>query len=122
MAKKTRISAAKPVAAAACEDVEPKETQISSVDMMEMMRHEHASELAKLKMQLAQANDRAIRLEITQAAKAAADGLRVAHDGLNDAKRRQSSFAQQLADRYHFQWTTHTFCPDSGIVRRVTED
>lgn len=122
MPKKKRISAVSAVGSEPAAAQESNETQLAAVDLLEMMRHEHASELAKVRLQLAQAQDRAVRLEITQAAKAAAEGLRHAQDSLSQTRQQQSTFAQALADRYHFQWSTHTFCPDTGIVRRVTED
>lgn len=115
MPKKTHIAQVPPEP-----DAKPK--RISPQDHMELMRHEHQAELARVRLQLAQSCERAVRLEIAQAAQAAAEGMRRAQDALKDSTRRHTDFAQQLAERYDFAWSTHTYCPDTGIVRRVTED
>ena len=111
-----------PKLAAAPEPHEPQSLQLSHVDHLELMRHEHEAELCRVRLQVAQANDRAVRLEIAQAAHAAADGLRRAEDALRTSAQAQRDFAQALASRYAFAWSTHAYDPETGIVRRVTED
>jgi hypothetical protein len=100
----------------------PQDKTLGRGDHLELMRHEHAVELARVNMQLAQANDRAVRLEITLAAKAASDGIRTAQDALRTSTQAHRDFAESLAARYAFAWSTHTYCPDTGIVRRVPKD
>ena len=98
------------------------EILLSPSEHLELMRLEFDAKLAASQTQLATATGRAVRLEIQAAARAADEGITCAQDALQTALVRQKAFAQTLAQRYHFSWTTHSFDPDLGIVRRVAED
>jgi hypothetical protein len=108
--------------AAVAQPVAPQQVQLSASDHLQLVRLEHDADLQRVRLQLARAHDRAVRLEITQAAQAAADGLRRAEEALRAAAKQQRSFAEALADRYAFAWSTHAYDPDTGVVRRVAEE
>lgn len=98
------------------------EIQVSPPEHMEYMRCDYEAKMAVLQTKLAEAVGRAVRLEIDVAARAANEGVKRAQDDLHAALVRQKDFAEKLARSYHFAWTTHSFDPDMGIVRRVAED
>lgn len=98
------------------------EIQLTPTELLELTRCEHAAQLSQMALKLAQAQSRIVRLEIEQSARAATDmatRCQSEHQAALDAQR---AFAQTLSERYHFDWKTHAYDSDTGIIRRVLED
>ncbi|RYF12847.1 MAG: hypothetical protein EOO40_00160 [Deltaproteobacteria bacterium] len=94
-------------------------TTFSRDDFAALLRHENAVLIAHRDLQLNSMENQLIetkrQLEIAnrfQSEKLCAEAFAA-------AVRAQKAFAQSLADRYHFDWETHSYCPETGVVRRV---
>jgi hypothetical protein len=96
--------------------------QLSPPDLLELTKREHAAQLAHMGVKLAEAHNRAVRMEIEQAARAASEGQRRTQTEYDAALKMQRDFAEDLAKRYAFTWQTHSYNADTGVVRRLTED
>jgi hypothetical protein len=98
------------------------DTRLSRDDFAGLLRTEHALsitstqvELLAYKQALADAQYQAMK---EQAQKMSAQAI----DAHKAASKAQKEFVASLEARYHFSFKTHSYCPDTGVVRRVLED
>lgn len=96
--------------------------QLSATDLLELTKREHAAQMAHMQVKLAAAHSRAVRLEIEQSARSASEGQIRTQTEYDAALKMQKDFAEALAARYDFDWKSHSYNSETGVVRRLLGD
>jgi hypothetical protein len=99
-----------------------QEIRLSSDELLAMVKADHQVALAKAEHENAQLAQVSLEAQIKLAAAEVTRKAETTKAALDAAQKHGEALGATLAERYDFDWKTHSYCTETGAVRRITED
>ena len=96
------------------------EIRLTQSEFVDLIKADHAVELAHSHGRAASIAYDLIEAQAKEGMRQATAAKQAAQDDVRAARTAHGAMAKALAERYAFDWATHSYCTETGVIRRVS--
>lgn len=94
---------------------------LNPFELLDLVKAGHAVEISRARLESVQNARVAIEAQVKLALAEINTKLEEVRAAEAEANKAYKTLAGDIAERYHFDWETHSFCNETGAVRQITE-